>query len=93
MVFKWAATDNNSETQISLFHDNEDRLNAPAVGLLAKLKQQYSGKVYTRALQYLIGPLFRWAFQRYATTSVPSRCVRRSIPMGVRERIEHAYQP
>ncbi|KAI4658542.1 uncharacterized protein J4E79_006948 [Alternaria viburni] len=81
MIFKWAASDNSSEIQIRLLHDNEGQLHAPAVDLLAKLKEQYSAKAYYQAVddtqphRYLL------------------RAFRNSVPMEVRQRIKHAYLP
>ncbi|KAI4607722.1 hypothetical protein J4E80_009463 [Alternaria sp. BMP 0032] len=94
MVFKWAASDNGGKIHIRLLHDNEDRLHAPAVDLLAKLKDQYSAKVYYQAVEYLTGSMFRWTFNsdtqphRYLL-----RAVRDSVPMEVRQRIKHVYLP
>jgi hypothetical protein len=94
MIFKLAASDNDSDIQISLLHDNEDRLDAPAVDLLAKLKHEYSADVYTQAVQYLTGPAFRWTF---ISDSQPHRFLLRafriSVPAEVRKLIEHAYLP
>jgi hypothetical protein len=94
MIFKWAASDNDSEIQISLLHDNEDRLDAPAVDPLAKLKHEYSADVYTQAVQYLTGPAFRWTL---ISDSQPHRFLLRafriSVPAEVRQLIEHAYLP
>ncbi|KAI4953794.1 hypothetical protein J4E91_002642 [Alternaria rosae] len=58
-IFKWAASDNSSEIQIRLLYDNQDRLDAPAVNFLAKLKDQHSTDAYTQAVQYLTGSTFR----------------------------------
>ena len=94
MIFKWTASDNSSEIQIRLLHDNEDRLHAPAVDLLAKLKDQYSAKAYYQAVEYLTGSMFRWTF---SSDTQPHRYLLRafrdSVPMEVRQRIKHAYLP
>ncbi|KAI4648097.1 hypothetical protein J4E93_004508 [Alternaria ventricosa] len=94
MIFKWAASDNSSEIQIRLLHDNEDRLHAPTVDLLAKLKDQYSAKAYCQAVEYLTGSMFRWTF---SSDTQPHRYLlrvfRNSVPMEVRQRIQHAYLP
>ena len=94
MIFKWAASDNSSDIQIRLLHDNEGQLHAPAVDLLTKLKDQYSTKAYHQAVEYLTGSMFRWTFNsdtqphRYLL-----RAFRNSVPMEVRQRIKHAYLP
>ena len=94
IIFKWAANDNSSEIQIRLLHDNDDRLHAPAVDLLTKLKDQYSAKLYNQALEYLTGSIFRWTF---SSDTQPHRYLlrafRNSVPMEVRQRIKHAYLP
>jgi hypothetical protein len=85
MIFKWAASNNTSDIQISLLHDNEDRLDAPAVD---------SADVYTQAVQYLTGLAFRWTF---ISDSQPHRFLLRdfriSVPAEVRQLIEHVYLP
>ena len=94
MIFKWAASDNSSDIQIRLLHDNEGQLHAPAVDLLAKLKDQYSAKAYYQAVEYLTGSTFRWTF---SSDTQPHRYLlrafRNSVPMEVRQRIKHAYLP
>jgi len=94
MIFKWAASDNSSDIQIRLLHDNEGQLHAPAVDLLTKLKDQYSAKAYHQAVEYLTGSTFRWTF---SSDTQPHRYLlrafRNSVPMEVRQQIKHAYLP
>jgi len=94
MIFKWAASDGSSDVKIKLFPNDQDRLDAPAVDFLAKLKDQYSADAYHQALQYLTGPTFWWTF---VSDAQPHRFLfrtfRRLVPMEIRQRIENGYLP
>ena len=84
MIFKWAASDGSSDVKIKLFPNDQDRLDAPAVDFLAKLKDQYSADAYHQALQYLTGPTFWWTF---VSDAQPHRFLfrtfRRLVPMEI----------